>query len=251
VKVVFFHGCYLNYNRPDIGRKIRDLLSYLGMRVVMPRQTCCGLPALGNGDLDIARKFALENARELASYVDKGYKILYACTSCGLTLTHDYPEVLEVPGGKKVAENSYNVHEFLSNAIDDGSLTVEFGPVDRHVAYHIPCHLRALGIGYPAARIFEKIPDLRFTILDDDCCGLSGSYGFKKKNEKTSARLGGLAADAIRATGAEALASDCGACKMQLGHFSGLPALDPSEIIYEALCPAPSKIQVFMKRRKP
>jgi glycerol-3-phosphate dehydrogenase subunit C len=248
MKVVFFHGCYLNYNRPDIGRKIRDLLSYLGCRVVMPRQTCCGLPALGNGDVDIARRFALENTRELAAYVDKGFKILYACSSCGLTLTHDYPEILEVPGGRKVAENTYNVHEFLSNAIDDGSLKVDFGPVDRHIAYHIPCHLRALGIGYPAARLFEKIPGLKFHILDDNCCGLSGSYGFKKKNEKTSSLLGEIAAGAIRATGAEAFVSDCGACKMQLAHFSSLTALDPSEIIIESLRPAPSK-NVFMKRR--
>ena len=241
MKVAFFHGCYLNYNRPDLGRKIRDLLSYLGCRVVMPRQTCCGLPALGNGDVDIAARFARENVKELGSWVDKGYKILYACTSCGLTLAHDYPELLGIPGGRKVAENTYNVHEFLSNAIEDGSLAVDFGPVDMHVAYHIPCHLRALGIGYPAARIFEKIPGLKFRILDDDCCGLSGSYGFKKKNEKTSALLGQIAGDAILATGARALASDCGACKMQLAHFTGLPALDPAEVIIESLRPAPAK----------
>jgi glycerol-3-phosphate dehydrogenase subunit C len=250
MKVVFFHGCYLNYNRPDIGRTIRDLLSSLGCRVVLPRQTCCGLPALGNGDVDIARKFAMENAKELTAWVDKGYKILYACSSCGLMLAHDYPEILEIPGGRKVAENTYNVHEFLSNAIDDGSLSVEFGPVDREIAYHIPCHLRALGIGYPAARLFEKIPGLKFRILDDNCCGLSGSYGFKKKNEKTSKALGEIAANAVKATGAEAFVSDCGACKMQLGHFTGLPALDPSEIVAEALASADSK-KACMKRRKP
>jgi glycerol-3-phosphate dehydrogenase subunit C len=246
--VVFFHGCYLNYNRPDVGRKIRDLLTYLGCRVVMPRQTCCGLPALGNGDVDIARKFAQVNARELVSWINKGYKILYACTSCGLTLTHDYPETLRIPEGRKIAENTYNVHEFIASGVEDGTLTVEFGPVDRHVAYHIPCHLRALGIGYPAARLFEKIPDLKFHILDEDCCGLSGSYGFKKKNEGTAAALGEIAANAIRAVEPDALVSDCGACKMQLGHFTGLPALDPSEIIIESLRPrAPKK--AFMKRR--
>jgi glycerol-3-phosphate dehydrogenase subunit C len=140
------------------------------------------------------------------------------------------------------------VHEFIANAIDDGSLEVTFGPVDRHIAYHIPCHLRALGIGYPAARLFEKIPDLKFTILDDNCCGLSGSYGFKKKNEATSSALGKIAGGAIRATGAEAFVSDCGACKMQLSHFSGLPAMDPAEIVIESLAPARLK-KVFMKRR--
>ncbi len=247
-KVVFFHGCYLNYNRPDIGRGIRDLLTYLGCRVVMPPQSCCGLPALGNGDLGMARKFARKNAKSLVEYIDKGYKMLYACTSCGLALVHDYPEVLDIPEGKKIAENTYNVHEFILDSIEDGSLTVDFSEVDKHVAYHIPCHLRALGIGYPAAGIFEKIPGLKFHILDEHCCGLSGSYGFKKKNQQTAQKLGEIAASAIKALEPDCLVSDCGACKMQLGHFTGLPALDPSEVIIESIMGSDSK-KVSLKRR--
>ncbi|MCK7471021.1 MAG: hypothetical protein MZU95_09700 [Desulfomicrobium escambiense] len=57
----------------------------MGCRVVMPRQTCCGLPALGNGDLDMARKYALKNAAVLTSFINKGFDVVYACTSCGLT----------------------------------------------------------------------------------------------------------------------------------------------------------------------
>ncbi|HQG32345.1 MAG TPA: anaerobic glycerol-3-phosphate dehydrogenase subunit C [Deltaproteobacteria bacterium] len=249
-KVVFFHGCYLNYNRPDIGRGIRDLLAYLGCRVAMPPQTCCGLPALGNGDIDMARRYAQKNAQRLVEYIDKGYSVLYACTSCGLTLVHDYPEVFEIPEGRKIAENTYNLHEFILEAIEDGSISMDFGEVNRRIAYHIPCHLRALGIGYPAARLFEKIPGLTFEILEDDCCGLAGSYGFKKKNQQTSVNLGVIAAAAITSLPVDAFASDCGACKMQLGHFTGLPAFDPSEIVIESLANR-SKKKAVRKRRMP
>ena len=247
-KVVFFHGCYLNYNRPDTGRQIRDLLAWLGFRVVIPHQTCCGLPALGNGDIDMARRYAAKNAQKLVEYINKGYSVLYACSSCGLTLTHDYPEILEIPEGKKIAENTYNIHEFILDCMEDNSLTLEFGEVDKHIAYHIPCHLRALGIGYPAAAICERIPGLKLDVLDDNCCGLSGSYGFKKKNEKTSAKLGEIAASAIQSVNPDALMTDCGACKMQLGHFTGLPALDPSEVIIESLANTASK-KAMRKRR--
>lgn len=234
-KVVFFHGCYLGFNRPDIGRGIRDLLASLGCRVVIPHQTCCGLPALGNGDLSMARKFARKNAIKLAEYIDRGYQVVYACTSCGLSLVQDYPGVLDVPEGKKIAENAYNVHELILDILENDGVEPVFGEVDRRVAYHIPCHLRALGIGYPAAEVFERIPGLDFTVLDDNCCGLAGSYGFKKKNSRTSQKLGGIAAAAVRSLDADALASDCGACRMQLGHLSGLPALDPSEITIASL----------------
>lgn len=234
-KVVFFYGCHLGYNRPDIGRKIRDLMASAGCRVVIPRQTCCGLPALGNGDMDMARRFALKNAAILRKYIDKGYDVVYACTSCGLTLMQDYPGILDVPGGRKIAENTYNVYEYLlplmENLAGEGSL----GRLDRKVAYHIPCHLRALGIGYPAVKMFELIEGLTWHVLDDDCCGLAGTYGFKKRNQEASRKLGAIAAAAITDLGVDSVVADCGACRMQLNHVTGLPAMDPVEIITEAI----------------
>ena len=234
-KVVLFYGCFLNYNRPDLGRDVRDFLASLGLRVIMPRQVCCGLPALGNGDIETARKFARKNARILAGYIDKGYDVIYTCTSCGLALTQDYPGILEVPHGRKVSENSYNLHEYVLKLMEEHYIEPVFEPFRRKVAYHIPCHLRALGIGYPAAGLFAKIPGLEIVILEDNCCGLSGSYGFKRSNEDTAVRLGITAARAVKDIDPDMLVSDCGACRMQLAHFSGIPAVDPSEILIKSL----------------
>ncbi|HDP25770.1 MAG TPA: anaerobic glycerol-3-phosphate dehydrogenase subunit C [Deltaproteobacteria bacterium] len=234
-KVVFFHGCFLNFNRPDIGRGIRDLLASLGVQVIIPKQSCCGLPALGNGDLDMARKYAQQNAATLARYIDKGHDVVYACTSCGLTLVRDYPGVLDITLGEKISENTYNVHEYLLSLIENGYTELAPAQVNMTIAYHIPCHLRALGIGYPAARILERIPGLTCHLMEDNCCGLSGSYGFKKKNQGISRKLGQLASSAIREREVEAIVSDCGACRMQLSHYTGLPAFDPSELIVESM----------------
>lgn len=238
-KVFFFYGCFLNYNRPDIGRNIRDLLASLGLRVVMPKQYCCGLPALGNSDFEKARGYAERNARILVEYIDKGYDILYACTSCGLTLTRDYPGILKAPEGKKIAENTYNIHEYLLKLIDEEGLEIDFKPLEKTVAYHIPCHLKALGIGYPAAKLLDKIPGLHCTVLDDACCGLAGSYGFKYKNRTTASRLGEIAAAAIKEVHPDVLIADCGACRMQLEHFSDIQAKDPLEILMASLNPEP------------
>ncbi len=236
-KVVFFHGCHLGFNRPDIGRKARDLLVMSGCRVVLPRQQCCGLPALGNGDLDMARKFALKNSLILTRYIDKGFDVVYACPSCGLTLTRDYPGILDVPGGRKIAENTYNIHEYilplLRQRLETSGMS-SLGSMERTVAYHVPCHLRALGIGYPAAKIFEMIEGLVFTVLDDDCCGLAGTYGLKRKNQATSQRLGSIVSRRLRDTHAEIAASDCGACRIQIGHHTGMDILDPVEIVMTA-----------------
>ncbi|HQL01125.1 MAG TPA: anaerobic glycerol-3-phosphate dehydrogenase subunit C [Smithellaceae bacterium] len=234
-KVAFFYGCFINFYRPDIGRKIIRLLQYFGIDVVLPPQWCCGLPALGNGNLSLARSFALKNAASLSNYVDAGYDILYSCTSCGLCLLHDYQRILDVPQAKKIAERTFDLHEYLLRLINDGDIEPAFTEVRRALAYHIPCHLRALKIGYPAVKLLERIPGLSCAVLDDSCCGLSGSYGFKKSNEATAMELGRRAVYRISKTGAEAIVADCGSCRMQLGALSELEAFDPVEILCESL----------------
>ena len=235
-KVAFFYGCFINFYRPDIGRKIIRLLQSFQVDVVLPPQWCCGLPALGNGNLALAQKFAAKNVASLSNYIDAGYDVVYSCTSCGLCLLHDYQGIMDIPGAKKIAENSYDLHEFILKLVAErGGAKPEFKEVDRTLAYHIPCHLRALKIGYPAADLMKMIPGLECRILDDACCGLNGSYGFKKINETTAVQLGGRAVSLIKNTGAEAIVADCGSCRMQLSGLSGMTAFDPVEILCESL----------------
>lgn len=234
-KVAFFYGCFINFYRPDIGRKIIKILNTFNVDVVLPPQWCCGLPALGNGNLFLARAFAQKNAASLVNYIDAGYDIVYSCTSCGLCLQNDYSGILEIPQAKKISESTYNFHEYLLRLIADEYIKPRFGELRRKIAYHIPCHLRALKIGYPAAKLLDKITGLEYQILDDSCCGLSGSYGFKKSNENTSVQLGRRAVSFIRKTGASSIVADCGSCRMQLSGISGLQSFDPVELICESL----------------
>jgi glycerol-3-phosphate dehydrogenase subunit C len=234
-KVAFFYGCFINFYRPDIGRKIIRLLTAMNLDVVLPPQWCCGLPALGNGNLALAGYFARKNAESLSNYIDAGYDVVYTCTSCGLCLLHDYPGILKIPQGKKIAENSYNLHEYIIKLMHEGYAKPEFQEVRLKFAYHIPCHLRALHIGYPAQKLMSLIPGAECEILDDACCGLSGSYGFKKENASTTVQIGNRAVSFIRKTGMGNVVSDCGSCRMQLGALSGIPAFDPSEIICKSL----------------
>jgi glycerol-3-phosphate dehydrogenase subunit C len=234
-KVAFFYGCFINFYRPDIGRKIIDLLRSFNLDVVLPPQWCCGLPALGNGNIALARRFAVKNAVSLSNYIDAGYDILYSCTSCGLCLLNDYQQIMKVPQAKKIAENTYDIHEYILKLMDDNYIQPQFQEVTCKLAYHIPCHLRALGIGYPAAKLMALIPGVECQILDDACCGLSGSYGFKKSNENTSIQLGSNAVSLIGKTGADAIVADCGSCRMQLESLSGMPSFDPVEILCESL----------------
>jgi glycerol-3-phosphate dehydrogenase subunit C len=211
------------------------MLQSFSVDVVLPPQWCCGLPALGNGNLALAKSFARRNVASLSNYIDAGYDVVYTCTSCGLCLLHDYQGIMDIPEAKKIAENSYDLHEYVLQLIDEKAVQPVFQAIRRKLAYHIPCHLRALRIGYPAANLMKLIPELECRILDDVCCGLNGSYGFKMINEATAVQLGRRAVSLIKKTGADGIVADCGSCRMQLGGLSGLTAYDPVEILCESL----------------
>ncbi len=38
--------------------------------------------------------------------------------------------------------------------------------------------------------LLRKIPGLELTVLDSQCCGIAGTYGFKKENYPTSQAIG-------------------------------------------------------------
>lgn len=232
-KVALFHGCYMNNNDPEVGRRIVSILRELGVHVVVPEQTCCGLAATGNADLESARKYAKKNGEILGDLVARGYDIVYSCTSCGHTLIHDYPDRLQAPNGSRISRACWDVHEYLLEMMDE--ILPRLGRVNRRIAYHIPCHLRHAAMGYPAAEILRHVPGLELIVTDRHCCGMSGSYGFKAKNQETALELGRRASRAILNSHPDVMMSDCGACRMQLGHLTRLDAVDPVDILAESL----------------
>ena len=235
-KVAFFYGCFLNFNRPDIGRKIRNLLIALGMEVVLPPQTCCGLPALGNADLQAAKGYAARNVATLTPYIDAGYDIVYSCTSCGLTLTNDYPGILNVRGGKKIAENSYNVYEYILNLVEEESVVLNLGrPAEKGC---LPC---ALPLESPRHRLSGGEdsflhPGTGMYDRGRSLLRAGGKLRLQSINPgDRRRRSAGKAAQAILRSNPDVVMADCGACRMQLGFLTGLPALDPVELIGESL----------------
>ena len=49
-KVVYFHGCSTQYYEPRIGKAAVQVLELNGFEVIIPKQNCCGLPLLSNGE---------------------------------------------------------------------------------------------------------------------------------------------------------------------------------------------------------
>lgn len=115
----FFVGCLINYLLPHIGEASLKVLEGTGAVVVVPPdQRCCGMPALGFGDVETARHLALKNLEVFERY-NLDY-ITTACATCGEGLKKRFKELLSEEG----PEMQERVERFASKVRDVTELLV-------------------------------------------------------------------------------------------------------------------------------
>ncbi len=236
-KIGYFYGCYTNTNEVDVGKATVEVLEANGFEVTLPPQRCCGIPMLGNGDFKEAKRMGLWNVPSLLDAVHSGLEIVFTSTSCGHMIRHEYSHLLNIPGSEEVAEHTFDLFEFLRDRIESKSLNTDFKEIPLKAAYFAPCHLRALGIGLPALEILQLIPGLKVDYIAADCCGLGGTFGFKKEKYEISEEIGRDVAEAIDRLKPEIVLSDCEGCRLQIRHLTGLKVLHPIQILRDALVP--------------
>lgn len=233
-QVVFFHGCSTNFLTPEIGRQTVAILEHNGFEVIVPPQRCCGLPLMANGQLEEARTWGSYNVEQLRPYAEKGIPILITSTSCSLTIKQEYTGHMGIAGADAISSNCYDISEFLWLCHEEGRLKTDFQAIAQEIPYHQPCHQRVQGIGTPALRLLGLIPGVRSWNLQAGCCGSAGTHGFKQEKYDLSMAVGQTLGEAILATGATRAVSDCEACRWQLEHLTGLPAVHPITVLWEA-----------------
>jgi glycerol-3-phosphate dehydrogenase subunit C len=231
--VAYFYGCWVDFNERRLGQQVVAVLERNGIEVIVPRQQCCGIPAVVNSNTDLARKYCVENVRRL-SMLPEGVDIIASSTSCGLMLKHDYAHLLEIPGADAVGSRVYDICESLWMLQEAGELDTDFQAVDTRVLYHAPCHLKSHGIGYPAMRLLRLIPGVRVEEVDEGCCGISGTYGVKVEKYDLSMKIGSRLFEAVKAAGSDSVLADCETCRMQVEHGAGSQSAHPIDILARA-----------------
>jgi len=234
-KIGYFYGCYTNTNEVDIAKATVQVLEANGFEVTLPPQRCCGIPMLGNGDFKGARKMGLYNVPSFLSAIRSGLDMVFSSTSCGYMIKHEYSQLLNVPGAEEVAKHTFDLFEFLRNLKESNGFNTNFKELPSKVAYFAPCHLRSLGIGLPALEILRLIPGLQIDNIEADCCGLGGTFGFKKEKYEISQEIGKDLAKAIDHLKPDIVLTDCEGCRMQIRHLTGLEVLHPIQILRDAL----------------
>jgi glycerol-3-phosphate dehydrogenase subunit C len=240
-RVVFFPGCFIQYNQPELGCHVLQLLQLNGFKPEVANTGCCGMPSLANGDPEEARKRAQANINSMVEAVDAGARIVTACSSCGQMLKTGFAHMLEgeaelAKRADKIAANTFDLAELLVAQQDTGKLNTHFAPAlnKLKLAYHAPCHQKAQGIGRPWYNLLRQIPGVEIEDLNAGCCGMAGTYGFKEEKNPVSMEVGSELFAGIRASAPQAVVTECATCQMQIEHGTGVRAMHPVDILLNA-----------------
>jgi len=237
-KVAYFHGCYSNYNTPEVGRAMVRVYEHFGYEVVVPEQRCSGTPMFANGMLDDARRHAEVNVSSMSDLVEQGYDAIASCTSCSMALRQEYPELFDIDGIDELSSHTFEsveylrIHEDLKGAIReadvDGELAEEF-------AYHAPCHARNQGLDRQAVELFRDLDSVGIEDVGESCSGISGTYGWKAEKYEKSMKIGDEMFDHMEHAEGETGMTECPTCAMQMEHGTGYDIRHPLELLEAAI----------------
>ncbi|THE65186.1 anaerobic glycerol-3-phosphate dehydrogenase subunit C [Salinadaptatus halalkaliphilus] len=237
-QIAYFHGCYANYNTPEVAKALVRVYEHFGYEIMIPEQDCSGTPMFANGMLEDARRAAETNVAELAAALEDGADIVASCSSCSMSIRQEYPELFDFEGTAEVAANTWDaleylrVHEDLEAELADASLE---GDEYDEFAYHAPCHARNQGLDGQTVDVLEAIDGVEAEDVGDSCSGISGTYGWKAENYETSMKIGAAMFEHMEGAEAEQGLTECPTCSMQMGHGTGYEITHTLEILEAAL----------------
>jgi glycerol-3-phosphate dehydrogenase subunit C len=234
--VAYFHGCAAEEFEPEVGAAVVRVLERNRVRVTFPKQACCGLPLVSNGDFDDGRRYANRLVRRLRPAADDPGVIVASSTSCGMTLKAKYRELLGLDDDatRAVAEAVYDVCEYLLELDDEDALDRSFAPMHARAVYHPPCQLMAHGVGTPALDLLAMVPGLVVERSGAGCCGIAGTYGTKVEKYQIAMDVGRTLFDQVTEGRPDFVVCDSETCRWHIAKATGLPVYHPVQVLDRA-----------------
>lgn len=263
-RVLLFADCFTEYNEPSLGLAAAQLLAEAGCRVrLAPASRCCGRPAVSEGMLEDARPMMEDNVTALLPYVEAGWDVVVLEPSCTSAFRHELRELLgfDHAGAGGVSARTFGIMEYLDRLLAEGSLEdlaaearsrVQGGAMGRvlnqaqapaspagdeppaRLTYHGHCHQKSMLAHHATARVLEAFTGLPVDVVDSGCCGMAGSFGYKKEHYDFSARMARPVKEAVDASGG-LLVADGMSCRTQFQDLYRQQALHPVAVLARLL----------------
>ena len=227
----------MNYNFPKLGQDLVKVMNAIGYGVyLLDKEQCCGVALIANGLYKQVKRQGRVNVASIRKAVNMDHHtVLTTSSSCTFKLRDEYPAMLDLDNSD-IRDGISLATRFIYNLVDEEKVKLVFKQdYKRRLAYHTACHMQRMGWQLYSIELLRMIPGLDLQVLEQECCGISGTYGFKKENYEHSQAIGSILFKHIENAHVEAVTTDCETCKWQIEMSTGLPVENPISVLADAL----------------
>ncbi|SER69429.1 LUD domain-containing protein [Natrinema salaciae] len=233
-EVVLYPDTYTNYVDVDRGKAAVRVLEALDVRVRVPSVGESGRAPFSQGMVETADRQASRVYSALAEHVDAGRDIVVIEPSDLAMFRREYEKLLPERSFERLRDNSYDVLEYVYGVLANGGDPTELrdGGEGPPIAYHAHCQQRTLGLDRYTTAVFD---DLAYDVVESDveCCGMAGSFGYKREYYELSMDVGERLAEQFTDPRAEdrLVVASGTSCEEQLGDLLDRDAVHPIEVL--------------------
>ncbi len=231
-RVILWPDTFTNHFLPARGHAAVAVLEAAGFDVELPaRPLCCGRPLYDFGWLDRARRRWIEILDAMREPIRADVPIVGLEPSCVSAFRDELVNLLpHDEDAMRLSRQVFTLAELL------GESGWHPPQLSRKAIVHGHCHHKAIMAMSADIALFDAL-GLDWTLLDDGCCGLAGSFGFERGKYDVSMAIGEAALlPAVRAAEPDTLIlADGFSCREQIAHATGRTALHLAEAIALAL----------------
>jgi Fe-S oxidoreductase/FAD/FMN-containing dehydrogenase len=226
-----FVDCFVQYQEPQVGEALADLLRAAGVQLALVDAGCCGRTALSTGQIDKAQAAAATALAGLHERVTQGCDLLFIEPSCLSMVRDDWRRLL--PHDLRVAEVAAAARPALALVADLSEADRLHFRAGGRALLHSHCHEKALAFVAATERALSVVPDLAVEVLDAGCCGMSGVFGYEAEHYELSVAMAErVLLPAVRVEGPETTVLATGtSCRSQIHDLAGRPAVHPLEFL--------------------
>ncbi|MGJ1197087.1 FAD-binding and (Fe-S)-binding domain-containing protein [Sphingobacterium spiritivorum] len=239
--VYFFCDEFTNYNDVELGKKTIQLLEGLHYEVLMISHPQSGRALMSKGFLREAKKIAEQQINIFKSRITAETPLIGVEPSAILTFRDEYVDLVDeylLEDARNVAANALLIDEFLLREISSGKISSsEFSEEQRSIKLHGHCQQKAWKLQATSEKILSFPAHYDVELIPSGCCGMAGSFGYEAEHYDVSMQIGELVLfPEVRNKAAQQLIAAPGtSCRHQIQDGTGVKAMHPVEILYDAL----------------
>ena len=241
-RVALFPDIFTNYGSPNRGLAAIEVFRSAGIDLALTEVSADGRASLSQGLIETARKQAQATSKMLLKHIREGRDIVVIEPSALAMFRLDNRHFLEPSVFEEIRAHSFEAVEYLWRILQERQLNAEdMFPAARHplgtkLFYHSHCQQKTISAAAPTEALLREAGfDVAASTVE--CCGMAGSFGYKKEFYELSVAVGEDLFNQVRAAEADGaprmLVATGISCQEQLHAGLQRKVFHPMEILVE------------------